>query len=176
MGTLTSDRELVTQAELARRLDVSRQYVNRLVRMGKLELEGKKLDVAKSIAVMEQLRDPARKRKSDDQADPDQAAPQSGPEAKRQPTFAEAKTMKEVYLARMARLKYEEEAGKLVPKADVESRAADIGMVVKQNLLSIPSRMMDELAIESDPREINAILERELRQVLEQLAQEILRG
>ena len=84
--------------------------------------------------------------------------------------------MKEVYLARMARLKYEEEAGKLVPKADVESRAADIGMVVKQNLLSIPSRMMDELAIESDPREINAILERELRQVLEQLAQEIRRG
>ena len=167
--------ELVTQAEFARRLGVSRQYVNRLVRMGKLELEGKKLDAAKSIAVLERLRDPARKRKADQEQPVDELGPDLEEEPD-QPTFAEAKTMKEVYLARMARLKYEEEAGKLVPKADVESRAADIGMVVKQNLLSIPSRMMDELAIESDPREINAILERELRQVLEQLAEELRRG
>jgi transcriptional regulator with XRE-family HTH domain len=173
---MTAEPELISQAELARRLGVSRQYVNRLVRSGKLELEGKKIDAAKAVAALRQVRDPARKYKTDEPADLDQPAPQPEPAAKRQPTFAEAKTMKEVYLARMARLKYEEEAGKLVPKADVEARAADIGMVVKQNILSIPSRLMDQLADETDPREINAILEAELRRALEQLAQELRRG
>ena len=173
---MAPEPELVSQAELARRLGVSRQYVNRLVRSGKLELEGKKIDVAKAVAALRQVRDPARKYKTDEPADLDQFPQEDSSEAGPQLTFAEAKTMKEVYLARMARLKYEEEAGKLVPKADVEARAADIGMVVKQNLLSIPSRLMDQLADETDPREINAILEAELRRVLEQLAEELRRG
>jgi transcriptional regulator with XRE-family HTH domain len=167
---MTAEPELISQAELARRLGVSRQYVNKLVRGGTLPLTGKKLDAASSIAILEQMANPGRPTKATMPSLGTSSQPNKGP------TLAEAKTMKEVYLARMARLKYEEEAGKLVPKADVESRAADIGRVVKQNILSIPSRLMDQLADETDPREINAILEAELRRVLEQLAEELRRG
>ena len=49
-------------------------------------------------------------------------------------------------------------------------------MVVRQNLLSLPSRLMDQLAAESDPREINALLEGEVREVLKMLAEELANG
>jgi transcriptional regulator with XRE-family HTH domain len=173
MPTLTSEPELVSQAELARRLGVSRQYISKLVKEGKLELVGRKLDAEASMAVLEGLSDPARPRKT---------ALASAPPAREivdrepPPTFAEAKTMKEVYLAKMARLKYEEEAGRFLEKAEVERRAQEVGMVVRQNLLSLPSRLMDQLAAESDPREINALLEGEVREVLKMLAEELANG
>lgn len=189
MPTLISEPELVSQAELARRLGVSRQYISKLVKEGKLELVGRKLDAEASMAVLEGLSDPARPRKTSfasappaREVVPEQPAPASDPEGaiikgeKRAPTFAEAKTMKEVYLAKMARLKFEEEAGRFLEKAEVERRAQEVGMVVRQNLLSLPSRLMDQLAAESDPREINALLEGEVREVLKMLAEELTNG
>lgn len=189
MPTLTSEPDLISQAELARRLGVSRQYVGRLVKQGKLELVGRKLDAEASMAVLEGLADPARPRKTNLAASPparevvaEQSEPADDPEGaiikgeKRAPTFAEAKTMKEVYLAKMARLKYEEEAGRFLEKSEVERRAQEVGMVVRQNLLSLPSRLMDQLAAESDPREINALLDAEVREVLTMLAEELTNG
>jgi transcriptional regulator with XRE-family HTH domain len=189
MPTLTSEPDLISQAEFARRLGVSRQYIGRLVKKGKLELVGRKLDADASMAVLEGLADPARPRKTSLAASPpsreivaEQPEPADDPEGaiikgeKRAPTFAEAKTMKEVYLAKMARLKYQEEAGRFLEKAEVERRAQNVGMVVRQNLLSLPSRLMDQLAFESDPREINALLEAEVREVLTMLAEELMNG
>ena len=91
------------------------------------------------MAVLEGLSDPARPRKTSlasappaREVVPEQPAPASDPEGaiikgeKRAPTFAEAKTMKEVYLAKMARLKYEEEAGRFLEKAEVVDSAAEV--------------------------------------------------
>ena len=167
---MTAEPELISQAELARRLGVSRQYVNKLVRGGTLPLTGKKLDAASSIAILEQMANPGRPTKATMPSLGTSSQPNKGP------TLAEAKTMKEVYLARMARLRYEEEAGRFLEKAEVERRAQEVGMVVRQNLLSLPSRLMDQLAVESDPREINALLEGEVREVLKMLAEELANG
>lgn len=167
---MATEPELISQSELARRLGVSRQYVNKLVRSGTLPLVGKKLDAEASMATLKQMANPGRPTKA--------TMPSLGTSSQpaQPPTLAEAKTMKEVYLARMARLKYEEEAGKYMEKAEVERRAQEVAMVVKQNLLAMPSRLMDQLASETDPREINALLEAELRDILSLMAEEVRRG
>jgi hypothetical protein len=182
MPTLTSEPDLVTQAELGRRLGVSRQYIGQLVKAGKLVLVGRKLDAGRAMKILKGLADPARPRKKQAVKPAPGREVVDDPEAaiirgeKRAPTFAEAKTMKEVYFAKMARLKYQEESGKLIDKSEVERQAQGVGMVVRQNLLSLPARVMDQLAFEDDPREINAILDGEIREVLKMMAEELERG
>ena len=151
--------ELITQAELARRLGVSRQYVGKLVKEGKIQKVGKKIDFESASKALRRIADPARSSSSDDSVE--------------NTTFAEAKTMKEIYHAKLARLKFEEESSKLVEKSLVEDRARDIAVTIKESLLMLPTKLMETLAVESDPREINVILDREVRELLAAMAQEI---
>ena len=158
--------ELISQAELARRLGVSRQYVGKLVKQGKIEKVGAKIDFQAASAALKMLADPARPRNTPDLL-PD------GSEGGDSTTFAEAKTMKEVYQAKLARLKFEEESGKLIEKAEIEDKARDIAVIVKESLLTIPNKMMEQLAVESDPRKINVALDEEIRAILAELSDQI---
>jgi transcriptional regulator with XRE-family HTH domain len=159
---LTSN--LITQAELARRLGVSRQYVGKLVRQGKIQRVDGKIDLEVATGALRMLADPARPRNTPEllgEAEEDST------------TFAEAKTMKEVYSAKLARLKFEEESGKLIERADIEDKARDVAVIVKESLLMLPNKLMEQLAVESDPREINVMLDREMREVLARMADQI---
>ena len=88
---------------------------------------------------------------------------------KSSPSFAEAKAAKEYWQAKLARLKYEEESGQVVSKDQVSSKAFDAGRIARDNLLSIPARLMDVLAVETDPRQIHSLLEEDIRKVLDEL-------
>tara|TARA_R110002012_G_scaffold63674_1_gene167484 strand:+ start:93 stop:581 length:489 start_codon:yes stop_codon:yes gene_type:complete len=155
--------ELITQSELARRLGVTRQYIYKLVKQGKIAKEGKLVDFDKASKAIKMIADPARSSAIDSKpAQLDEESDQS---------FAEAKTMKEIYGAKLAKLKYEEEAGMLILKSDVKSKAHEVGKNIKEVLLSLPARVMDELSVESDPRKVNSILEKEVRDSLSSLVE-----
>lgn len=163
--------DLISQSELARRLGVSRQYIYKLVKDGKLQRVDGKIDFVAASETLKHLADPARPRKT--KGLPDALAAPS--EASRAPTFAEAKTMKEVFNAKLARLKFEEESGKMIEKADIEDKARDIAVIVKESLLMLPNKLMEQLAVESDPREIHVMLDREIREILAEMANQIKR-
>lgn len=164
--------ELISQSEFARRLGVSRQYIYKLVKNGKIKRVDGKIDFEESSKALENLSDPTRTKpsKKDDDEPPSNTTP---PKAGQPPTFGEAKTMREVYAARLAKLRYEQESGSLVNRKDVEDRARDIAASVKINLMSLPSKLMEELAVISDPREINNILDKEIRMLLSEMADQL---
>ena len=140
-------------------LGVSRQYNGKLVKEGKIKKVGRKIDFESASKTLQKIADPARSRSSNQEPE--------------NISFAEAKTMKEVYQAKLARLKYEEESSKLVEKSIIEDRARDIAVTVKESLLMLPTKLMENLALESDPRKINELLDREFREILASMAQEI---
>lgn len=153
---------------------MSRQYVYKLVKQGKIQRVDGKIDFAAASEALKSLADPARPRKSTASVPEPPAAP--SPESSRAPTFAEAKTMKEVFNAKLARLRFEEESGKLIERDEIEDKARNIAVIVKESLLMIPNKLMEQLAAESDPREIYVMLDQEMREVLAEMANQIKRG
>ena len=171
--------DLITQAELGRRLGVTRQYIYKLVKQGKIQKVGDLIDYDTASEAIKSIADPARSSiiSTDSEAPEFSGVPAARPKPKsskkRQPTFAEAKTMKEIFSAKLAKLRYEEEAGLLISRSVIKDSAHICGRTIKEVLLSLPARVMDQLAIETDPRKINAILEVEVRDSLSVLVEEL---
>lgn len=102
--------------------------------------------------------------------DDEPAAPrQSGNAAQ---TFAQSRAIKEAYLARLAKLDYEEKSGKLISADGVKNDAFKMARIVRDSILNIPDRISAELASEAEPFKIHKLLSDELRKALETLAGE----
>ena len=173
--------EYVSQAEFARRIGVSRQYVGKLVKEGKLKkARNGKLDFQKAKAAIELIRDPARESKAKlEKAASDLAAP--GPKEPKEPkkggksggsgrmlTFAESKAMKEFWLAKRAKLDFERAAGTLLEEADTRKSLFEALRPLRESLLAAPGRMAGELAPLSDPSAIESRLMELVREALEE--------
>ena len=154
--------ERVSQAEFARRVGVSRQRVNTLVKKGRLVLHGKHLDYEESLEALA-FDDPTQPKKME-LGEERIETPNS-----RTPSYRDAKTMREVYLAQMAKLRFDEARGVLVSKNAVETEAFNLARVVRDSLLALPSRLREVLADEKSPKKVHAILEREVRTVIAEL-------
>ncbi len=87
--------------------------------------------------------------------------------------YEKARTEKEIYRAKMAKLNYERMDGSLVPVEAVRKQAFETARMVRDSLLNIPNRVSPILAAESDHREINQILTKEITQCLENLASDL---
>jgi phage terminase Nu1 subunit (DNA packaging protein) len=171
--------EKITRAELGRRLGVTRQAVQKYVASGIIILENGKLDYEDSLAALEMVEAPERKTK---RKIPKKKAAKKPPKKtarsvskppepeKRQPTYGEAKTMRELYAARMAKLKYEEAKKTLVPAKQVTDQAFESARLVRDALLAIPSRMRERLAAEDSPAKIYGLLVAEIESALAELA------
>lgn len=85
-------------------------------------------------------------------------------------TYAKSRAAKEAFAAKMAQLKYEKEAGKLVNALSVKRAATSIGRVTRDRLMSIPERLAPMLSAEEDIDEIRDILIKEIHQALESLS------
>lgn len=94
----------------------------------------------------------------------------TGASPAKDPKFAEVQLRKEHYKAELARLEYEQVSGKLVEKEQVETEAFRIGQQVRDAILNVPSRLAGIVAAESDQRKVHDLIEAELRQALEALA------
>ena len=84
--------------------------------------------------------------------------------------FNTARKLNEQYKAALKKVDYEERIGKLISHDVVKEQAAECALLVKSSLLSIPDRISDLLAAESDPAKVNAILRDEFRNILEEMS------
>ena len=93
-----------------------------------------------------------------------------GREASDQNLYWDARTRREVAEASTAELKLEEMSGNLVKKELVERAAYETGRMLRDMMLSVPGKIADDLAAESDPRSIEMRIREELRKVLDEIS------
>jgi transcriptional regulator with XRE-family HTH domain len=186
--------KLVTQAELARELKVSKPYISKLVKKGifnncfdgkKLKLDcGKKAyEENRKIFVRETKLEKVKKEviketpieiKHDKELFNNQNLE----------TLAElllnvdnpalkVQIIKEYWVGKLNELKFLKEKNKLIEKDEVEREFYEVALMVKEKLLNIPMRISNELAGKSDEFEIRQILENEIRISLEDLSRKL---
>jgi len=166
----------MTQSEYARRIGKTRQYVNKLVKLGKIPLgAGGRIDPALADAALEVALDPAREvdKKGPGEVDSlqnDQAESvnQSGDRQKGGLTYHRARSLRENYRFLLTKVEYQERVGHLVRLQDVNQALTDAGRLIMNRLLNWPSKLAPILAAESDERRINEVLMREARALLKE--------
>ena len=96
-------------------------------------------------------------------------APKSDP-APSGPTYAQSRAVRELYLARIAKIEFEERSTKLISRDEVTSAAFTKARTIRDNLLNIPDRLAAMLAAESDAAMVHQILTEEIRKALNELS------
>jgi hypothetical protein len=80
--------------------------------------------------------------------------------------YARARAVRENYLARLAKIEFEERSGKLVSRDEVEVAAFTRFRTFRDGMLNIPDRVSALLATESDAARVHEILTTEIRKAL----------
>jgi len=109
---------------------------------------------------------------------PRQSRAKPAPVATREPTEApvagldyfRARAIRENYLARLAKIEFEEKTAKLISRDEVQVAAFTKARTVRDNLLNIPDRLAATLAAEADADRVHQILTGEIRKALDELA------
>jgi len=84
--------------------------------------------------------------------------------------YFRARAVRENYLARLAKIEFEEKTAKLISRDEVQVAAFTKGRTARDNLLNIPDRLAAQLAAESDADKVHQILTGEIRKALDELA------
>lgn len=84
-------------------------------------------------------------------------------------TFQQARTLREAYMARLAKLEFDEKSGLLVKADAVKNEAFRVARIVRDSLLNIPDRVAGELANETNQFKIHQRLTEEIRRALEDM-------
>ncbi|WP_252177205.1 hypothetical protein [Endozoicomonas sp. 4G] len=159
---------LISQSEFAKRQGWSRQYVAKLVKSGKIRLHKGKINPDEALKAIQAQAEPSTVlRKPPVSADSLPVAPTDSRQAV---DFVTARTMREAFRAKMAKMEYEEKAGKLTEASKVREDAYRAGRMLRDALLGIPDRLADVLAAEEDSMAVRQLLENEIEQALEKLA------
>lgn len=153
----------MTVAEYAVHRGVSDSYIRRMRRSGKLvtDAAGKRVDVARSDALLDDITDPVR---GGDRT-PGAAARAELPLAHGGPSVQEAVRRERLARARLAELELGEESGELTRTKGVERAVFTLVRQALNSMMNIPGRLRAKLAAESDPRAIEAMLEEEIRRI-----------
>ncbi len=164
--------ERVSQAEFARRNGWSKQYVAKLVKQGRIKLEGGKIDPVAAKRAIDQLAEPSTAlRDKPVQGRTPIPASTAPTDSRKAVDYASARTMREAYKAKMAKLDYEEREKQLVDARKVREEAFQTGRLVRDALLGIPDRMADILAAENDPSQVRIKLYNEIEAALQSLSE-----
>ncbi len=84
--------------------------------------------------------------------------------------YFRARAVRESYLARLAKIEFEEKTAKLISRDEVQVAAFTKARTVRDNLLNIPDRLAATLAAEPDTDKVHQILTGEIRKALDELA------
>lgn len=177
---------LVSMRELARVRGVSLTAVQKALKSGRIHTtpgpDGKpKIDLEAAMAQWDANTEQAKRRTAPDKA-PATApqAPTTGTNPPTPPpkvpgassTYADSRAIREAYLARIARLTYEERVGKMVESDRVKLEAFQAARLTRDTLLNLPNKISHELAAEVDPDKVHNLLTRAINGVLDELAAE----
>ncbi len=84
--------------------------------------------------------------------------------------YFRARAVRENYLARLAKIEFEEKTAKLISRDEVQVAAFTKARTVRDNMLNIPDRLAATLAAETDADKVHQILTGEIRKALDELA------
>lgn len=176
---------LVSQAEYAAHRGISRQAVHKAVKAGRIQLVDGKVDVeaadrawnantdqsAPSNSVTGNPAGAAARRAG---AVPPPTLPagsgSGGGAAPQGPTYATSRAVREAYMARLARLEYEEKAGELVRADEVRVQVFNAIRKARDLLLAMPDRVAPQVApSQSEIHTVHTVLTGEVERVLEEL-------
>jgi hypothetical protein len=87
-------------------------------------------------------------------------------------TLSDAKTEKELWQARLAKQRFEIQAGVLVRADEVQRALFRRARVARDALLVLPRRLAGQFSIETDPKVIEHAMEAEIREALQGLDKE----
>ncbi|WP_062262421.1 hypothetical protein [Endozoicomonas arenosclerae] len=159
---------LISQSAFAKGQGWSRQYVAKLVKSGKIRLHNGKINPEEALKAIQSQAEPSTAlRKPPPQSEVLPVAPTDSRQAV---DFVTARTMREAFRAKMAKMEYEEKAGKLTEASKVREDAYRAGRMLRDALLGIPDRQADVLAAETDPRKVRQLLMDELESILSELS------
>lgn len=179
---MAEDRELISQAEYARRRGVSRAAVNKAVHSGRISTvkteQGDKIDpeIADREWQDNTMHQNARtKEQADNRSvkdEPSLATKIDGTEEraeKQKSPYALARGIREGFLARIAELEYNQKIGKLVDADQVRTEAFNMARTVRNAFLAMPDRLAGMLAATDQEDECYKILTDEVVKILENL-------
>jgi predicted acylesterase/phospholipase RssA len=169
----------------AQRIGISGSYVSRLVREGKLPIDADgRIDPDEADRILAATREPARSaRRALPSSTPASAHPIAAPPPHAAPAampvaggadlptlLLKARTKSEVEKGKLLELKAKAEAAKFVDADEVKAAAFHKARIVRDALLNIASRLAPLVAAETDERACFDLIDREVRQALEDLA------
>lgn len=184
-----NDNETMSMSEYARHRGITKQAVSKLVKEDRLLLtEEGKINVGISDALMDASPRTIKPGESDPQkgvvkgkrkrrATKKRIKPLSDREKKDLKTvldYPEARAKLTKYKAELAKLALEEEKGKLVRASKVKKEAFECARRTRNKVLSVVDRVSGIIAAESDEIKIKEILDKELREVLEELSTSVI--
>jgi hypothetical protein len=96
--------------------------------------------------------------------------PRSDPSGAGGLDYFRARAIRESYLARLAKIEFEEKTAKLISRDEVQVAAFTKARTVRDSLLNIPDRVAATLAAETDADNVHQMLTVEIRKALDELA------
>ncbi len=85
-------------------------------------------------------------------------------------TYAESRAAREAYLARLAKLDFEQRSGKLVDADEVRAQVFGLGRRLRDALLGLPDRLAPVLTGRTDQSEVHRLLTAEIMKCLAELS------
>ena len=160
--------ELVTKSEYAARRGCAPSAVTRALNEGRITaivVDGRAM-IDPAVADIQWGRNTRRRVDSRPATDAAAAPPTDGDPV----SYEDARRRREQAEAQLAELKLAEKCGDLVRVADVTSALTKRIIIYRDSMLQIPARLSAQLAAESDEASVYAILDKELRHVMTELA------
>ncbi len=87
-----------------------------------------------------------------------------------QAAYTKARAIREQYEARLAKIRYEQQVGKLVNRDEVQVAAFNKFRTFRDAMLNIPDRVAALVAAEADPGKVHQLLATEIRKALNEFA------
>lgn len=194
MSGVHDKREVISGAELARRLGVSRMAVTYARQQGRLDSA-----VVDPNAKRPKYRWPDVKQAWADNADArfhpkvttdDRPPPPPTPKPKQEPAApvadrpppdepglparAKSQQIEAIYKARLVKLEYEEKTGRVISADRVRAERFRAGRALRDAILNIPTRVAHslaaELGLEVDPLQVHSVMDKELRELLSEVS------
>ena len=162
----------------ARHRGVSLKAVQKAIQSGRIRTtQDGKIDTEQADADWERNTGPKARHTIAFPSPPPRAAAQPAPEPPRPDLgavggldYARARAVRENYLARLAKIEYEERLGKLVSRDEMQVAAFNRFRTFRDGMLNIPDRVAAVLAAENDPRKVHEVLTTEIRKALLEFA------
>jgi hypothetical protein len=151
---------LVSQRQYAKHRGVSHVAVQKAVREGRIRADAQgKVDPEQADRDWAQNTSPAKG------GNVVELGPTGG-------AYAQSRAVRELYLAKLAKIEFEERTAKLVSRDEVTVTAFTKARTVRDSLLNIPDRVAALIAAETDPSTVHQILSDEIRKALIELSNE----